>query len=63
MDKEYQFCLRCGRKLKNPEARKLGMGKVCERKTEVKARQNLIDLYYFTMYNKDVGSYCFKKEK
>lgn len=57
MDKEYEFCLRCGRKLKNPEARKTGFGMVCKRKMEVNARKNLIDLYYSTAYNKDVGSY------
>lgn len=30
--REYQYCLRCGRKLKNPEARAKGYGLVCERK-------------------------------
>ena len=32
MQKEYEYCLRCGRKLKNPDARKIGYGVVCERK-------------------------------
>ena len=27
--KLYETCLRCGRKLKNEESRKLGFGKVC----------------------------------
>lgn len=27
--KEYTVCLRCGRKLKSEEAKKLGYGKVC----------------------------------
>lgn len=27
--KEYTYCLRCGRKLKNVEARQIGYGKVC----------------------------------
>lgn len=31
-EKEYQYCLRCGRKLKNPEARKKGFGIICEKK-------------------------------
>jgi len=30
--KEYQFCLRCGRRLKNPEARVKGYGVICEKK-------------------------------
>lgn len=30
--KEYEVCLRCGRKLKTPEARKKGYGVVCEKK-------------------------------
>lgn len=29
---EYKYCLRCGRKLKNPEYRKIGMGKTCQEK-------------------------------
>ena len=30
---EYNFCLRCHRKLKNPEYRLRGMGKICWEKT------------------------------
>lgn len=30
---EYNFCLRCHRRLKNPEYRLRGMGKVCWEKT------------------------------
>lgn len=30
--KDHEFCLRCGRRLKNPEARRLGYGAVCHRK-------------------------------
>lgn len=29
MDKEYNYCLRCGRKLKNPKVRQAGYGDVC----------------------------------
>lgn len=29
MNKEYNYCLRCGRKLKNPKARQAGYGDVC----------------------------------
>lgn len=32
MEKEYEFCLRCGRKLKSPETRAKGYGVVCEKK-------------------------------
>lgn len=32
VNKEHEYCLRCGRKLKNPAARKLGYGAVCEMK-------------------------------
>ena len=31
-EKEYEYCLRCGRKLKNPEARLKGFGIICEKK-------------------------------
>ena len=33
-EKEYQYCLRCNRKLKNPEYRKIGMGKICQEKSK-----------------------------
>ena len=29
----YQFCLRCGRKLKTEESQKVGMGKTCAEKS------------------------------
>lgn len=29
---EHEFCLRCGRKLKSPLARKKGYGPTCEKK-------------------------------
>ena len=32
MDELYEVCLRCGRKLKNEESKKLGYGKVCFQK-------------------------------
>lgn len=34
MEKEYEFCLRCGRKLKNPEARYIGYGSICLKKAK-----------------------------
>lgn len=42
-NKEYQFCLRCGRKLKNPKARVLGYGVVCERKIKTDNKKKLFD--------------------
>lgn len=33
--KEHEYCLRCGRKLKNPIARQKGYGAVCEKKLQV----------------------------
>ena len=36
MKKEYNYCLRCGRKLKNPEARQLGYGSICYKKIKNK---------------------------
>ena len=33
-EKEHEVCLRCGRKLKNPDARKLGYGAVCFKKMQ-----------------------------
>jgi len=34
MDKEYKFCLRCGRKLKDPEHKRIGYGPVCLEKSK-----------------------------
>lgn len=34
-NKEYEYCLRCGRKLKNPLARQKGYGAVCEKKLRI----------------------------
>ena len=33
-EKEYAFCLRCHRKLKNEKAKKIGYGVVCHRKVK-----------------------------
>lgn len=33
VQKEYQYCLICGRRLKSDENRKRGMGKVCWHKS------------------------------
>lgn len=35
MEKEYEFCLRCHRKLKNEAARKIGYGPVCFEKVKM----------------------------
>lgn len=32
---EHLVCIRCGRKLKSPESRELGFGKVCYKKWQV----------------------------
>lgn len=39
MQKEHVICLRCGRKLKNPEYRMLGYGKVCWEKQKKSKHQ------------------------
>ena len=38
---EHEFCLRCGRKLKSPEARQSGYGPVCRKKMVVKSKSRL----------------------
>lgn len=40
-NKEHEFCLRCGRKLKNKEARMKGYGAVCEKKMKHEMRRRL----------------------
>ncbi len=41
---DHEFCLRCGRKLKNPNARAIGYGAVCLRKIkEIEKGTKLFD--------------------
>ena len=41
---DYQFCIRCGRRLKTPESRELGMGKICaEKYREKEAKKKLFE--------------------
>ena len=44
MQKEYEFCLRCGRKLKNPEARAIGYGKTCIKKARNAVKSRLFEV-------------------
>ena len=37
-DKEHEYCLRCGRRLKNVDARILGYGIVCWKKMQVEEK-------------------------
>lgn len=43
MDKEYNYCLRCGRKLKNPKARQAGYGDICLAKIQQLSRTPLFN--------------------
>ena len=42
-EKEYKYCLRCGRKLKTLDARMRGMGKICAEKSKHETRRRLFD--------------------
>jgi hypothetical protein len=44
VQKEHEYCLRCGRKLKNPEARRLGYGKVCLEKSIIIHGRTLFEI-------------------
>ena len=39
--KDHEFCLRCGRKLKNPIAREKGYGLICEKKMKIDSSKKL----------------------
>ena len=41
---DHKYCLRCGRKLKNVEARKKGYGAICEKKMEVQHIRRLFTI-------------------
>ncbi len=38
---DHEFCLRCGRRLRNPDARMLGYGAVCYRKARTEKSRRL----------------------
>lgn len=41
--KDHEYCLRCGRKLKNQKARESGYGAVCIKKMKVDNTRKLFD--------------------
>lgn len=40
-EKEYEYCLRCGRKLKTKLCRKKGYGPICEKKMKAQLKRRL----------------------
>ena len=43
-EKQHDYCLRCGRRLKNVEARKLGYGAVCFKKMQSSGKKLFADV-------------------
>lgn len=41
--REHEFCLRCGRRLKNPIAREKGYGAICEKKLRITDTRKLFE--------------------
>ena len=41
---DHEFCLRCGRRLKNPDRRRIGYGIVCEKKMKTKKKGGLFKI-------------------
>lgn len=41
IDKEYEYCLRCGRKLKSDKARVQGYGNICFKKMKSNQKNRL----------------------
>ena len=42
MDKEYTYCLRCHRRLRNEKAKELGYGKICYEKAKNSEMKNTL---------------------
>lgn len=42
--KEHEYCMRCGRKLKNPEAKIKGYGSVCEKRIQTDNKRRLFTI-------------------
>lgn len=43
-EKEYEYCLRCGRKLKSDRTRRQGYGDICFKKMKASHRNRLFTL-------------------
>lgn len=41
---EVKTCLRCGRKLKTPESKRLGLGKICWEKSQSTSYKKLFEI-------------------
>lgn len=39
--KDHEYCLRCGKKLKNPQAREIGYGAICYKKMKTECARKL----------------------
>ena len=42
--KEYEYCLRCGRRLKSVKARKQGYGDICFKKMKLNQKNRLFTI-------------------
>lgn len=42
--KEYEYCLRCGRKLKSEKTRKKGYGDICFNKMKIQQKKRLFTI-------------------
>jgi hypothetical protein len=45
--KEYSHCLICRRRLKNPQARRIGIGAKCKKKHEAKPKEKVTQIEMF----------------
>ncbi len=48
--KEYKYCLRCRRPLKNPEARQRGFGDICWKKMQSSGKNKLFQITKTTLH-------------
>ena len=53
--KEYEYCLRCGRKLKSDKTRKQGYGDICFKKMKTNQRNRLFTLSHNSCIINDGG--------
>lgn len=51
-EKDHEYCLRCGRKLKNPEARERGYGNICYKKVQFTGKKLFDGVAYLQSCNK-----------
>ena len=53
--KDHEFCLRCGRRLRNPQTREIGYGAICYKKIQTEKSRQLFNFSEASQSYKEEG--------